>query len=149
MKFKIIFYLFLFVCIILFFQLVNTNKILNHQDHLIQSQNSLQLRLKDSLFDLKKKLSVQQYFTFNEDYETYEEIKTKLLSYNINGDLKELIRSLPNNQHFLIDNIQIINAKWVLIGFQSNQSKGQAFLAYKKTTIGFEFNHLKSLIYPL
>ena len=113
MKFKIIFYLFLFVCIILFFQLINTNKILNHQDHLIQSQNSLQLRLKDSLFDLKKKLSVQQYFTFNEDYETYEEIKTKLLSYNINGDLKELIRSLPNNQHFLIDNIQIINAKWL------------------------------------
>ena len=69
MKFKIVFYLFLFVCIILFFQLINTNKILNHQDRLIQSQNSLQLRLKDSLSNLKKILSVQQYFTLDQESE--------------------------------------------------------------------------------
>ena len=67
MKFKIVFYLFLFVCIILFYQLVNTNKILNHQDQLIHSQNILQLSLKDSLSNLKKKLSVNQYFTLDED----------------------------------------------------------------------------------
>jgi hypothetical protein len=63
MKFKIVFYLFLFVCIILFFQLINTNKILNHQDRLIQNQNSLQLRLKDSLSNLKASLDVKKYFS--------------------------------------------------------------------------------------
>jgi len=63
MKFKIVFYLFLFVCIILFFQLMNTNKILNHQDRLIQNQNSLQLRLKDSMSNFKASLDVKKYFS--------------------------------------------------------------------------------------
>ena len=54
MKFKIVFYLFIFVCIILFFQLINTNKLLNYQDDLIQSQNRLNLTLKDSIKDLNE-----------------------------------------------------------------------------------------------
>lgn len=149
MKFKIVFYLFLFVCIILFFQLINTNKILNHQDRLIQNQNSLQLRLKDSLSNLKKTLSVQQYFTFEGDTETSEALKIALLSFNNDRDLKNLIQDLPQGERFLIDNIQLVNADWVLIGFRSTKNKGQAFLTYKKASKGFEFNPLKSVVNPL
>ncbi|MDA9015886.1 hypothetical protein N9H69_04295 [Flavobacteriaceae bacterium] len=149
MKFKIVFYLFLFVCIILFFQLINTNKILNHQDRLIQNQNSLQLRLKDSLSNLKKTLSVQQYFTFEGDTETSEALKIALLSFNNDRDLKNLIQDLPQGERFLIDNIQLVNEDWVLIGFRSTKNKGQAFLTYKKTSKGFEFNPLKSVVNPL
>jgi hypothetical protein len=151
MKFKIVFYLFLFVCIILFFQLINTNKILNHQDRLIQSQNSLQLRLKDSLSNLKKILSVQQYFTLDQESEDdiTEDIKKLLLSYNSRGTLKELIPKLPNGERFLIDNIQLVNSEWVLIGFRSNENKGQAFLTYQITSKGIEFKSLESMIKPL
>ena len=146
MKFKIVFYLFLFVCIILFFQLINTNKILNHQDLLIQSQKNLQLRLKDSVSSLEDLLSVQKYFSLEENTEISNTIKAELLSYNLNGKLQVLIKDLPMEERFLIDNIQLVNAYWVLIGFRSSKSKGQAFLTYHKTSKGIKFNLLVSVI---
>ena len=149
MKFKIVFYLFLFVCIILFFQLINTNKILNHQDRLIQSQNNLQLRLKDSVSSLEDLLSVLQYFSLEENSELSNTIKAELLSYNLNGKLQVLIKDLPMEERFLIDNIQLVNAYWVLIGFRSSKSKGQAFLTYHKTTKGIKFKSLVSIINTL
>ena len=49
MKFKILLYSFVFVCLLLFYQLYNTNKILNHQDTKIQNFNLNQAILKDSI----------------------------------------------------------------------------------------------------
>ncbi|MGB0600702.1 MAG: hypothetical protein ACPGKZ_00555 [Flavobacteriaceae bacterium] len=151
MKFKIVFYLFLFVCIILFFQLINTNKILNHQDRLIQNQNSLQLRLKDSLSNLKASLDVKKYFSLDEDQATkteVEAVKTELMGFNAQGGLGELVSNLPE-ERFLIDNIQVVNTEWILIGFRSSQHWGQAFLTYKKGNDGYNFKTLESVVNPL
>jgi hypothetical protein len=151
MKFKIVFYLFLFVCIILFFQLINTNKILNHQDRLIQNQNSLQLRLKDSLSNLKASLDVKKYFSLDGDQATkteVEAVKTELMAFNAQGGLGELVSNLPE-ERFLIDNIQFVNTEWILIGFRSSQHWGQAFLTYKKGNDGYNFKTLESVVNPL
>ena len=151
MKFKIVFYLFLFVCIILFFQLINTNKILNHQDRLIQNQNSLQLRLKDSLSNLKASLDVKKYFSLDGDQATkteVEAVKTELMAFNAQGGLGELVSNLPE-ERFLIDNIQVVNTEWILIGFRSSQYWGQAFLTYKKGNDGYNFKTLESVVNPL
>ncbi len=151
MKFKIVFYLFLFVCIILFFQLINTNKILNHQDRLIQNQNSLQLRLKDSLSNLKASLDVKKYFSLDEDQAAkteVEAVKTELMAFNAQGGLGELVSNLPE-ERFLIDNIQVVNTEWILIGFRSSQHWGQAFLTYKKGNDGYNFKTLESVVNPL
>ena len=151
MKFKIVFYLFLFVCIILFFQLINTNKILNHQDRLIQNQNSLQLRLKDSLSNLKASLDVKKYFSLDGDQATkteVESVKTELMAINAKGGLGELVSNLPE-ERFLIDNIQVVNTEWILIGFRSSQHWGQAFLTYKKGNDGYNFKTLESVVNPL
>ena len=151
MKFKIVFYLFLFVCIILFFQLINTNKILNHRDRLIQNQNSLQLRLKDSLSNLKASLDVKKYFSLDEDQATkteVEAVKTELMAFNAQGGLGELVSNLPE-ERFLIDNIQVVNTEWILIGFRSSQHWGQAFLTYKKGNDGYNFKTLESVVNPL
>jgi len=151
MKFKIVFYLFLFVCIILFFQLINTNKILNHQDSLIQNQNSLQLRLKDSLSNLKASLDVKKYFSLDGDQATkteVEAVKTDLMAFNAQGGLGELVSNLPE-ERFLIDNIQVVNTEWILIGFRSSQHWGQAFLTYKKGKNGYNFKTLESVVNPL
>ncbi len=151
MKFKIVFYLFLFVCIILFFQLINTNKILNHQDRLIQNQNSLQLRLKDSLSNLKASLDVKKYFSLDGDHATktkVEAVKTELMAFNAQGGLGELVSNLPE-ERFLIDNIQVVNTEWILIGFRSSQHWGQAFLTYKKGNDGYNFKTLESVVNPL
>jgi hypothetical protein len=151
MKFKIVFYLFLFVCIILFFQLINTNKILNHQDRLIQNQNSLQLRLKDSLSNLKASLDVKKYFSLDGDQATkteVEAVKTELMAFNAQGGLGELVSNLPE-ERFLIDNIQVVNTEWILIGFRSSQHWGQAFLTYRKGNDGYYFKTLESVVNPL
>ena len=151
MKFKIVFYLFLFVCIILFFQLINTNKILNHQDRLIQNQNSLQLRLKDSLSNLKASLDVKKYFSLDGDQATkteVEAVKAELMAFNAQGGLGELVSNLPE-ERFLIDNIQVVNTEWILIGFRSSQHWGQAFLTYKKGNDGYNFKTLESVVNPL
>jgi len=151
MKFKIVFYLFLFVCIILFFQLINTNKILNHQDRLIQNQNSLQLRLKDSLSNLKASLEVKKYFSIERDQALkakIDAIKAELMTYNTQGSLGELIKNLPE-ERFLIDNIQVLNTEWILIGFRSSQHWGQAFLTYKKGNNGYNFKTIESVLNPL
>ena len=151
MKFKIVFYLFLFVCIILFFQLINTNKILNYQDRLIQNQNSLQLRLKDSLSNLKASLDVKKYFSLDEDQATkteVEAVKTELMGFNAQGGLGELVSNLPE-ERFLIDNIQVVNTEWILIGFRPSQHWGQAFLTYKKGNDGYNFKTLESVVNPL
>lgn len=151
MKFKIVFYLFLFVCIILFFQLINTNKILNHQDRLIQNQNSLQLQLKDSLSNLKASLEVKKYFSIERDQAVkakIDDIKAELMAYNTQGGLGELIINLPE-ERFLIDNIQVVNSEWILIGFRSSQHWGQAFLTYKKGNDGYNFKTIESVLNPL
>jgi len=151
MKFKIVFYLFLFVCIILFFQLMNTNKILNHQDRLIQNQNSLQLRLKDSMSNLKASLEVKKYFSIERDQADkakIDSIKTELMAYNTQGALGELIKNLPE-ERFLIDNIQVVNTEWILIGFRYSQHWGQAFLTYKKGNDEYNFKTLEFVVNPL
>ena len=138
MKFKIVFYLFIFVCIILFFQLINTNKLLNYQDDLIQSQNKLNLTLKDSIKNLNEYRNSNAYFSLNSNGEVNlkekkneERLKQKLREYNTNGNLRVLLPKIPKEDTFLIDHVKVINSQWVLLGFKSDQQKGQALVSYE------------------
>lgn len=138
MKFKIVFYLFIFVCIILFFQLINSNKLLNYQDDLIQSQNRLNLILKDSIKNLNEYRNSNIYFSLNSNGEINltenkkeERIKQLLREYNTNGNLINLLPKIPKEHVFLIDHIKVVNSQWVLLGFKSDQQKGQALVSYQ------------------
>ena len=138
MKFKIVFYLFIFVCIILFFQLINSNKLLNYQDDLIQSQNRLNLNLKDSIRNLNEYRNSNTYFSLNSNGEinltekkNEERLKQLLREYNTNGNLRDLLPEIPKGHVFLIDHIKVVNSQWVLLGFKSDQQKGQALVSYQ------------------
>ena len=138
MKFKIVFYLFIFVCIILFFQLINSNKLLNYQDDLIQSQNRLNLSLKDSIKNLNEYRNSNTYFSLNSNGEinltekkNEERLKQLLRDYNTNGNLRDLLPKIPKGHVFLIDHIKVVNSQWVLLGFKSDQQKGQALVSYQ------------------
>ena len=159
MKFKIVFYLFLFVCIVLFYQIFNTNKILNHQDELIQNQYQKQLQLKDSLFKLKRFQDTFSYFSLKgnpnlnqivlEPVLQESELRKKLFEMNAKGGLNELI-DMPSGR-FLIDRVKVINDQWILIGFQSDKNWGQALLEYKIRSVGddYDFKNVKSFIKSL
>mgnify|MGYP000400607875 FL=1 len=138
MKFKIVFYLFIFVCIILFFQLINSNKLLNYQDDLIQSQNRLNLILKDSIKNLNEYRNSNIYFSLNSNGEfnlkenkKEERLKQLLREYNTNSNLIDLLPKIPKENVFLIDHIKVVNSQWVLLGFKSDQQKGQALVSYQ------------------
>ena len=50
-----------------------------------------------------------------------------------------------------INNVKIVNQKWILIGFQSDSSWGQAILEFKKNKIknNYSFTNIKSFVIPL
>jgi hypothetical protein len=152
MKFKIVLYLFLFACIVLFYQIFNTNKILNHQDELIQNQYQTQLQLKDSLAKLKRFQDTFAYFSLVGNSNLKEEItnasllekqvREQLLTMNTGKGLKALLKL--SSGRFLIDKVKVVNQEWVLIGFKSDKNWGQALLEYKQKASGdFDFNVIR------
>ena len=151
MKFKIIFYLFIFVCILLFFQLFNTNKVLNYQDDLIQKQNKTNVKLKDSIKFLQDYRDTNVYFSLSVDSEINEtQLIDELRSLNTKGGLRKLIPSIPKKNIFLVDQIKVINKKWILIGYKSDSFYGQALIEYLiKNDNSVMFTELSHFVVPL
>jgi predicted PurR-regulated permease PerM len=155
MKFKILIYLFIFVCVILFFQIINTNKVLNHQDTLIQNQYQKNIQLKESLDKLEKSSRTDAYFSLNSIKNTKElsdlkevsnqiyQITNQLFAYNTNGKLNKLFPKLSNQSTFLVNHVKLINEEWLLLGLQSDISSCQVLVKYTKNkSDAFEFELL-------
>ena len=158
MKLKILLYSFVFVCLLLFYQIYNTNKILNHQDIKIKNFNFNLGILKDSINILNNFNNNFHYFSiegnkkidldFSESKRLKNEIEEKLFQMNISGGLDNFIK-LPKGK-FLIENIHVINKNWVLIGFRSNKYWGESFLEVKFQKNQIDgFISLKSFVNPL
>jgi hypothetical protein len=60
-----------------------------------------------------------------------ERLKQLLREYNTNGNLRDLLPEIPKGNVFLIDHIKVVNSQWVLLGFKSDQQKGQALVSYQ------------------
>lgn len=158
MKFKILFYSFVFVCLLLFYQVYNTNKILNYQETKIQNLYLNQETLKDSIDILNNFNNNFNYFSiernknigldFSEKKRLKNKIEEKLYDMNIRGGLDNFIK-LPSGK-FLIENVHVINKNWVLIGFRSNKYWGESLLEVKlKKNKIYGFISLKSFVNPL
>ena len=118
--------------------MINTNNLLNYQDDLIQSQNRLNLILKDSIKNLNEYRNSNAYFSLTSSGEANliekkneKRLKQKLREYNTNGNLRVLLPKIPKEDTFLIDHVKVINSQWVLLGFKSDQQKGQALVSYE------------------
>ena len=158
MKFKILFYSFVFVCLLLFYQVYNTNKILNYQETKIQNLYLNQETLKDSIDILNNFNNNFNYFSiegnknigldFSEKKRLKNKIEEKLYEMNIRGGLDNFIK-LPSGK-FLIENVHVINKNWVVIGFRSNKYWGESLLEVKlKKNKIYGFISLKSFVNPL
>ena len=157
MKFKILLYLFLFVCLALFYQIFNTNKILTHQDALIQNEYQNNKQLKESLMNIESYCETTTYFSLkgNPNLKKSEilikdekSLRNQLLKMNSKGGLRSIIE-IPD-ELFLINQIRVVNEYWVLIGFQSDLTWGQAILEFKKNKKkGYDFKNLSSFVAPL
>ena len=162
MKFKIVFYLFIFVCILLFFQLFNTNKVLNYQDDLIQKQNLTYIKLKDSIKGLNEYKSTNNYFSLTADSNLMKgesnidlvrlenQLIDVLRGLNSKQGLRKLLTKIPKEGTYLVDQIKVVNRKWVLIGFKSDLYWGQALIEYSiKQDNSVQLKELSHLVNPL
>ena len=77
-----------------------------------------------------------------------EFLRNQLLEMNSKGGLSDII-NIPD-EIFLINQIRVVNQYWVLLGFQSDLSWGQAILEFKKNKKkGYDFKNLSSFVAPL
>ena len=116
MKFKILLYLFLFVCIALFYQIFNTNKILNHQDALIQNEYQNNKKLKKSLKNIESYCETSTYFSLKGNTNLKESeslikeeksLRNQLLEMNSKGGLSDII-NIPDEIFLLLSEIKIL-----------------------------------------
>ena len=143
MKSKIFLYLFLFTALLLFFQLYNANAVLRHStnkqkeqllqmDVLRDSLAALQIRYQSTAFHDLKKQKINANLS-------EEEIRQTLLQYNLLPD-NPLIPNKTADGKFLLNNILVLNSKWVVAGCSNGTESGQLLLTYRKATDGkFQF----------
>ena len=163
MRKQIFLYLFVFTLLILIFQLVNSNKVLQNLESDWRSEKTERRQLQDSLQRLQERFEDESYFSLsqNEGAQLYYEgvdltdLESKLMDAIYETNL------LPNNQKlvpfapmgeagFLINKVKVLNHKWVLADFTDGSYWGELFMIYTPQNDGsFKLQVQESFLYPL
>ena len=163
MKKQIFAYLFVFTFLILVFQLVNSNKVLNSIEEDWRKEITKRKELQDSLAVLQERLEDEVYFSLlqNEGAQIYfeEEDLTALESQlmdavyetNLLPTDQKLVPFTPmGDAGFLINKVKVLNHKWLLADFTDGTYWGELFVRYQKGKDGsFKFQVSESFLYPL
>lgn len=163
MKKQIFIYLFVFTLLILIFQLVNSNKVLNSIESDWRKQVGLRKQLQDSVQVLQERLDDEVYFSLiqNEGAQVFfqEEdlavLESQLLDAvyetNLLANDQKLVPFVPMGEGgFLINKVKVLNHKWILADFTDGTYWGELFLSYRKLKNGsFRFTVQESFLYPL
>ena len=159
MKNKILIYLLIFVSIILLFQIVNSGRILEREEELLdQKVNSIMI-LEAQKTLLKNRLDEESYFSLfgnkkslNALGEKYNDsivsiIKNALYEINI-SDKKSLIPYQNLGGVFLINQVKVLNHKWIIANFSDGSLWGELLIEYIIDEKGIIFKTIEHLIYP-
>ena len=160
MKNKILIYLLIFVSIILLFQIVNSGRILEREEELLdQKVNSIMI-LEAQKTLLKNRLDEESYFSLfgnkkslNALGEKYNDsivsiIKNALYEINI-SDKKSLIPYQNLGGVFLINQVKVLNHKWIIAKFSDGSLWGELLIEYIIDEKEIIFKTIEHLIYPI
>lgn len=166
MKTQIYMYLFLFTALLLVFQFVNSKHILESYEVDIKKEKARVETYKDSivklndentelkLFDLQYDTDALEYFE-NQGYNAKELIpfiKDELYKLNeYKGDDHPIVPFVSMTKgKMLINNIRLLNHKWLVANFSDGKNWGEMFLTYEFVN-GKEvkFNLEKYFMYPV
>ena len=114
--------------------------------------------MKDSIYTLNNFRNALNYFSvesnkkidleFSKANIFKQKTEQKLFEMNTKGGLNKLLK-LPEGK-FLIENVQVINQNWVLIGYRSDIYWGEAFLEIKSDEYqNKNFKIIKYFVQPL
>lgn len=142
MKSKIFIYLFVFVALILVFQVVNSSKVVKYQaeklsekveriETLKEERDALQAAYDEEVhFSLDQNEEAQAFFPAYSAKEIIARVKDEIYATNaVKGD-NPLVPYSGNGQKFLINKVKIINHKWAVADFSDGTDWGELWIRY-------------------
>ena len=158
-------YLFIFSVLLVLFQYVNSKNVLDKYEKDIASIKEENITLKDSLTVLEDKILDLSYFNLekNEDALSYLEnkgydvpefipfIKDELYTLNeIKGEHPLIPYGSSEGRKMMINNIKLLNHKWIIADFSDGEFWGELFLTYEITSEKeLKFKLVESFLYPI
>ena len=158
-------YLFIFSVLLILFQYVNSKNVLDKYETDIRSYKENNAILKDSVNLLEDKILDLSYFNLdrNEDALTYFEndgydvsklipfIKDELYTLNeIKGEHPLIPYGSSEGRKMSINNIKLLNHKWIIADFSDGEFWGELFLTYEiNDAKELKFKLVESFLYPM
>jgi tetratricopeptide (TPR) repeat protein len=164
MKGKIYLYLFVFSLLLVIFQYVNSKSIIEkYEKDIIKAKEKVSM-YKDSILALQDDNLELMYFNLenNEDAISYFEKKGLNVSelipfikdelYNLNeakGEHSLIPYAAMTDGKMLINNIRLLNHKWIIADFSDGRYWGELFLTYEIIDTGeLDYNLKEYFLYP-
>lgn len=164
MKGKIFLYLFVFTLLLVVFQYVNSKSIIEkYEKDIIKAKDRITV-YKDSIMTLQDENLELMYFNLehNEDAISYFENKGLNVSelipfikdelYNLNeakGEHPLVPYAAMTDGKMLINNIRLLNHKWIIADFSDGKYWGELFLTYEITDDGkLDYELKEYFLYP-
>ncbi len=158
-------YLFIFTILLVLFQYINSKSVLDKYETDIRSIKETNKILKDSVSLLEDKVLDLSYFNLdrNEDALTYFEnqgydvsklipfIKDELYTLNeVKGEHPLIPYASSEGRKMSINNIKLLNHKWIIADFSDGEFWGEIFLTYELNDAKeLKFKLVESFLYPL
>ena len=141
MKSKLIFYLFVFSVLILIFQIVNSNRVMeDQQSRLIEKEEKIQ-RLQQRYKKLQSSYEQQVYFRFRDTPALQKQfgtentdslqawIENKIFSLNKSPNkLKDIF--LEKEGKYFIEKIKLLNDRWLIALYSNGTVKKESLLSF-------------------
>ena len=161
MRNKILIYLLVFVTIILLFQIVNSGRILKREEALLDEKVNSIMILKDQKTILEDRINNESYFSLFDNQkslnilgEKYNDsivsvIKDALYETNISENKKLIIPYENMGSIFLINQVKILNHKWIIANFSDGSLWGELLIEYAiDEDENINFKTIEHLLYP-
>jgi hypothetical protein len=164
MKGKIYLYLFMFASLLVVFQYVNSKSIIEkYEKDIIKAKDKVSI-YKDSIMTLQDENLELMYFNLenNEDAISYFEnkglnvselipfIKDELYKLNeVKGEHPLVPYASMTDGKILINNMRLLNHKWIIADFSDGKYWGELFLTYEITDEGkLDYELKEYFLYP-
>nr|WP_321243200.1 hydrolase [uncultured Psychroserpens sp.] len=165
MKKRLFMYLFIFTLLLVIFQFVNSKNIIESYDKKLTRYMEENTELKDSIRTMEDIKATDLYtfkFDTNDDAMTYWEnqgyrisefvpfIKDELMNLNIyeTEDHPLVPYASMTGSKMLIDQIRMINHKWIVVSFTDGTYWGEMLLAYDiEDKKNLKFKVIESILY--
>lgn len=168
MKQRFFMYLFIFTLLLVIFQFVNSKNIIEGYDQKLTNYVEANIKLKDSIRMMQDDMVSDLYvfkFDTNEDAMVYWEeqgyrisefipfIEDELMNLNIyeTEDHPLVPYASMSGQKMLIDQIRMLNHKWIIASFTDSKYWGEMLLSYEIETIDgqkeLKFKIIESSLY--